>query len=418
MSPDSPLTICALVNAWPRLATTFIAQEFIGLEEHGVNLWLAALEDGGPVRHELHDRLRAPIHYIPEQPFKLRHELLRACIKFLISGSMPRALSLLRQELRSPKKRRAKLVTFARALVLASRIPREARLIYCHFLYPTGSIARYAAALTGLPLAASAHARDIFVRPDPELRRMLSTTEWVTTCNIPGAERLRHLAPEPERIHLIYHGLSLGRFPEEPPERGERDGTDPTSPVRLLSVGRAIEKKGFDILLEAFANLPPGLHWHWQHIGAGKLSDALKGEAGRLGLDGRITWSGARDQAFVIQAYRDSDLFLLPSRQATDGDQDGLPNVLMEAQTQALACLSTNFSAIPELIIDGETGVLVPPGDVEALAKALTELIRSPERRKAIGMAGYERVRRDFRAEDGIAEIARLIRETAKLGRK
>ena len=218
---------------------------------------------------------------------------------------------------------------------------------------------------------------------------------------MPGAERLRQLAPQPDKIHLIYHGVDLGRFPKDPPERGQRDGSDPAGPVRLLSVGRAVEKKGFDILLEALAAL-----------------NRLQASAELLGLTRRITWSGAQDQQFVIEAYRNSDLFVLPSRQAADGDQDGLPNVLMEAQTQALACLSTNFTAIPELIEDGQTGVLVPPGDVRALAIALEDLIRLPDRRHALGIAGYDRVRRDFRAEDGIAEIARLIRETAELGRK
>jgi glycosyltransferase involved in cell wall biosynthesis len=418
MPSNSPLTICALVNIWPRLATTFIAQEFIGLEALGLNLWLAALEDGGSVRHGLHDQVRAPVHHVPENPFRNPAKLLRAWRKVSRSRSPDRALSMLRDDLRTLKRPRRKLVAFARAVLLAAEIPAQARMIYFHFLYPPGAIARYTAALTGLPLAASAHARDIFTRPDAELRQVLAETEWVTTCNIPGADRLRQLAPRPESIHLIYHGLSLTRFPEDPPERGARDGTDPNAPVRLLSVGRAVEKKGFDVLLEALASLPPELNWHWQHIGAGKRFEALQDHAERLGLNDRITWCGAQDQTFVIDAYRNSDLFVLPSRQAADGDQDGLPNVLMEAQTQALACLSTNFTAIPELIDDGRTGLLVPPGDVEALAEALADLIRSPERRNAIGMAGYERVRRDFRAEDGIAEIARLIRETARLGRK
>ena len=82
----------------------------------------------------------------------------------------------------------------------------------------------------------------------------------------------------------------------------------------------------------------------------------------------------------------------------------------MEAQSQALACLSTRFSAIPELIVDGETGVLVAPGDASALQDALDRLIRSPEERERLGLAGYRRVRGEFQAEDGIREIASLLR--------
>ena len=415
MPETSPLTICALVNVWPR-ATTFIAQEFIGLEAHGIRLWLVALEYGDDRPDALHDCITAPVNYLPQ---KVGTRVFFRAWRKIPGGCRREALRMIRRDLLTTRKKPGlKLRTFARAVLLAAQMPPETKLIYFHFLSPPGKFARYVGALTGLPLAGSAHAKDIWVTPEPDLRIVLEAAEWVTTCNLPGAERLRGLAPDPDDVHLIYHGLDLRRFPKDPPERGPRDGSDPAAPVRLLSVGRAVEKKGFDVLLEALATLPTNLHWHWHHIGDGKRLPALKTQADTLGLTSRMSWSGGKDQQFVISAYRDSDLFVLPSRQAADGDQDGLPNVLMEAQTQALACLSTNFTAIPELIEDGRTGVLVPPGDVEALAKALTELIRSPERRQAIGMAGYERVRRDFRAEDGIAEIARLIRETAKLGRK
>jgi glycosyltransferase involved in cell wall biosynthesis len=133
-----------------------------------------------------------------------------------------------------------------------------------------------------------------------------------------------------------------------------------------------------------------------------------------LGIDDHIHWHGAQDQAAVIAHYRDCDLFVLPSREGTDKDRDGLPNVLMEAQSQGVACLSTNFSAIPELIENGSTGILVPPGDREALTTALLALIQSPERRALLGRAGRERVRGHFRAEAGIKEVARLIRGSLK----
>ena len=113
----------------------------------------------------------------------------------------------------------------------------------------------------------------------------------------------------------------------------------------------------------------------------------------------------------MIELYRSSDLFVLPCREASDGDRDGLPNVLMEAQSQGLACLSTNFSEIPELIIDGETGVLVPPAEVEPLRSALERLMRSPGERDRLGRAGYDRVRTRFESESGIRKVAKLLRQ-------
>ena len=105
------------------------------------------------------------------------------------------------------------------------------------------------------------------------------------------------------------------------------------------------------------------------------------------------------------------DLFVLPCREASDGDRDGLPNVLMEAQSQALVCLSTNFSEIPELIVHGDTGVLVPPGVAPPLTDALERLMRSPEERERFGMAGYRRVRSSFESDSGIRQIAGLLRQ-------
>ena len=173
----------------------------------------------------------------------------------------------------------------------------------------------------------------------------------------------------------------------------------------MLSVGRLVEKKGTDDLLAALARLPTELHWHLTHIGAGELSAAMKVRARDLGLAARIEWLGAQPQARVLNEYRRADLFVLASRIAGDGDRDGLPNVLMEAQSQGLACLSTQVSAIPELIEDGATGCLIPPGDPAALASALTRLIRDPKTREALGAAGARRVRAHFDVGTGIDSL-------------
>jgi glycosyltransferase involved in cell wall biosynthesis len=111
----------------------------------------------------------------------------------------------------------------------------------------------------------------------------------------------------------------------------------------------------------------------------------------------------------VLAHYRSADLFVLASRIARDGDRDGLPNVLMEAQSQGLACLATRVAAIPELIDDGATGALVQPEDVAALAAALIRLIGDPAQRHRLGQAGQQRIRADFDMKGGIDSLARLL---------
>ena len=137
------------------------------------------------------------------------------------------------------------------------------------------------------------------------------------------------------------------------------------------------------------------------------MGGKLKAEAVRLGIGERIEWRGAQPQPEVLAAYRQADIFVLASKIAPDGDRDGLPNVLMEAQSQGLACVATDLAGIPELIADGATGILVPPADPAALAAALARLIADPVLRDRLGDAGMARVRADFDADAGIELLAR-----------
>jgi glycosyltransferase involved in cell wall biosynthesis len=175
----------------------------------------------------------------------------------------------------------------------------------------------------------------------------------------------------------------------------------------LLSVGRLVPKKGYAGLIEALGRLPKDLEWRLRHVGGGPLKDELQAQAKLLGIAERITWLGARPQETVLEEYRGADLFILNSRIAEDGDRDGLPNVLMEAQSQRLAVIATNLAGIPELVIDGETGVLVPPDDAPALAAAIEALLRDPDRRARLAEAGTQRVRSAFAMDRGIDDLER-----------
>ena len=140
---------------------------------------------------------------------------------------------------------------------------------------------------------------------------------------------------------------------------------------------------------------------------AARWLDALRRQAERLGLSARIEWRGAQAQPEVLAGYRDADLFVLAAKVARDGDRDGLPNVLMEAQSQRLACIATDVSAIPELIQHLVTGMLVPPDNPRALACALEALISDPARRSALAIAGELRVRGSFAAGSAIDALAK-----------
>ncbi len=406
-APTPPAaTVGVVLKGYPRLSETFIAQELLGLERRGLALALFSLRHPTDrAVHPVHREIRAPVTYLPEY---LHHEPLRVLRGLAAAARTPgfgRALRRWLDDLRrDPTRNRVR--RFGQAAVLARELPRSITALYAHFLHTPASVTRYAALMTGRPWSASAHAKDIWTTPDWEKREKLAEVRWLATCTAVNRDHLSALAADPGRVHLVYHGLDLTRFPR-PPDRPEGgDGSPGRPPVTILSVGRLVEKKGYDHLLDALARLPDGLDWRFVHIGGGPLAEPLAARAARLGLDDRVDWRGAQPQEAVLAAYRSADLFALASRIARDGDRDGLPNVLMEAQSQELACLATRVSAIPELILDGETGVLVPPGDPGALAAALARLIRDPGLRRRLGRAGRDRVRTRFTFEAGLDRLA------------
>jgi glycosyltransferase involved in cell wall biosynthesis len=164
--------------------------------------------------------------------------------------------------------------------------------------------------------------------------------------------------------------------------------------------------------------VPAGLHWRFEHVGGGELGDALKAQAARLGIADRCTWLGAQPQAEVFAALRRADVFVLASKKASDGDQDGLPNVLMEAAHQGVPIVATAAAAIGEFIDDGETGLLAPPGDAAALAEALGRVIGHPETRRRLAERASEIVRTRFSFDAGVDWLAgALVGETQPAAR-
>ncbi len=398
------MRVAFILKGYPRLSETFIAQEIAALERRGLDILIVSLRRPTDARrHRLHDTIRARVLYLPEYLLLEPLRVLRAWWKIRQIASYASARRLwLRDLARDPTPNRAR--RFGQALVLAAELPEDVKHLHAHFLHTPASVTRYAAALLGLPWTGSAHAKDIWTTPEWEKREKLASCEWLVTCTRANREHLAALAP-PGKVELLYHGIDLARFPRNAAIGSARDGS--SEPVVILLVARLVEKKGTEILLEALARISPALQWRFVHVGGGPLLKSLQGRAARLGIEERVTWRGALTQDEVLAEYRKADVFALASRIARDGDRDGLPNVIAEAQSQGLACVATRVSAIPELVRDGQTGILVPENDAEALARALESLIADPPRRRALGQAAQTRVREGFALEPNIDALAR-----------
>lgn len=404
---SAPARLAVVLKGWPRLSETFIAQELVALEERGFafEVW-SMRHPTDKKRHSLHDALRARIRYLPEYLYQEPFRVLKGLTSSALLPGFGKALILWLRHLRKdPTPNRIR--RFGQAAVLAREAPADLQFIYAHFMHTPASVALYAGIMRGVDWGFSAHAKDIWKSPEWEKRDKLARAAFGVTCTALGATHLRELSEDPARLDLVYHGLDLSRFPLPPPQRPLRDGS--REPVQLVSVGRLVEKKGYDLLLQALAGLPAALHWRFVHIGGGDLSRTLKEKAQALGLSDKIEWRGACNQGEVVTALREADIFVLPSRIASDGDRDGLPNVLMEAASQELPILSTSVSSIPEFIEDGTQGILVQP-TVEDLTSGLTQLIANPTGRARMAIAARERLHAHFGMDAGIATL------TARLG--
>jgi colanic acid/amylovoran biosynthesis glycosyltransferase len=186
-------------------------------------------------------------------------------------------------------------------------------------------------------------------------------------------------------VHHIPNGV-----PPAPAGRAARGGP-------LLFVGRLVAKKGVDVLIDARALLQSELpELDVEIVGGGPLAEELEGRARRSGVSDRIHFLGPQPADVVDAAFRRASLVVLPSRIDEHGDRDGMPTVLVEALARGVPVVATDIVGIPEVVRDGETGLLVPPDDPPALAAAIARLVRDPELARELAAAGRALVAERF----------------------
>jgi glycosyltransferase involved in cell wall biosynthesis len=410
IDPDSgPRTIAILMKGYPRLSETFIAQEIRSMEKAGFSLRIFAMRRATDKSvHPVHREIMAPVGYLPEFLYEAPVRVLKSLWRARRLPGFGRAFgAFLRDVKRDPTACRFR--RFGQAAVMAAEMPADVAWVNVHFIHTPGSVARYATMMSGLPLSITAHAKDIWTTRNWDLKEKLAHAAFAVTCTQAGQKHLNTLALAEKPVRLVYHGLDLKRFRPLTAPASQRNGSSATSPVRLLTVARAVSKKGLDTLVDALAALPSDLHWTWTHIGGGDLLASLQAQAKRHGIADRCRFLGALAQEDVLAAYHASDMFVLPCRIADDGDRDGLPNVLMEAGSQGLALVSTAVSGVTELIDDGETGALIPSDDPVALTGVIRRLVQDPMERYRLGRAVSAKVFRAFDHDQTVRDLMALF---------
>jgi colanic acid/amylovoran biosynthesis glycosyltransferase len=236
----------------------------------------------------------------------------------------------------------------------------------------------------GIPFGVMAHGYDVAVAPRSRAERGLRAKRMESTlrsANLaigvsePISALLKSHGAPPESVLTHHIGVPISRFEfSESHERWD-----------ICSVGRMVEKKGFDDLLAAASLLPSPALRRIAIVGDGPLRSKLEAQATQLGLS--VDFLGALSPTEVAQVMRSSRIFALASKVASDGDTEGLPTVVIEASLLARPVVAYSHSGIPEAVIHGVTGLLVPEGDVTELAKSLDEVLTHPRLAAKLGIA-------------------------------
>ena len=351
-----PGGIAVVTSGFPRRSETFLLNELLALDARGTLAAVFATKagEGGP----LHPGCARFLH---------RVELLPA-------GSAS-----------------------TQAAYLVERLGgRQVAGIHGYFAHRPAAVAAHAAQRLGVPYGFSVHARDARKVTAVALAARARRAACVIACNRDIAAELAR-AGAPARI--LPHGVDTRRFRPRPEPRGV--------PLRLLAVGRLVEKKGFETLIEAAARLT--IRFRLRIVGEGPRRVRLARAIAAAGLAGRVTLAGPGTHVDLPAEYARAHVVVVPSVADRNGDRDGLPNVVLEALASARAVVASDVGAVGSAVLPGRTGVLVPPGDAEALARAIERLARRPDWRERLGRQGRAHVERRFELGRCTERLGRVL---------
>ncbi len=406
MSSNKP-TLGYVLKGYPRISETFISNEILRLEQLGFHIVIFSMRK--PRENYSHDSVKqivADVHYLPTHLFRNIFQLLLPNIIHAVRFPRRywRALILAL----SRYCRTFKIATFKHLFqagyMVEKFINREYKLdhLHGHFAHSPTSVTMFAAVLADLPFSFTAHAKDIYTSQQQQLREKIDRAEFVVTCTGYNDDYLKKIATlTTTPIYRVYHGIDTSLFHSQ----GARIACSP--PYNLLTVARITEKKGLPTLYQALARLrDKGIDFRHTLIGDGDDRDKILELINELNLSDRCSWLGAQTHKEVLNHFRKSDLFILSCQIAKNGDRDGIPNVLVESLAMGVPAISTDVSAIPELIRDNLTGKIITPENSKAMADAIENLLRDSVLRQTIMAAGKKQVKEHF-------DNTRL---TAKLG--
>jgi glycosyltransferase involved in cell wall biosynthesis len=395
-----PRSLGLLVKMFPKLSETFVLEEILGLERLGIPIRLYTLAASTDVLvHSSVSQVQASVTRVPKSPsgngflFLSRHLYLLSTRPWHYVRTLFSAL----------QRGRSGLSAFFQAGWLAEQLRHDGVThLHTHFISTPSDVAELVSQMTCLPFSVSAHAKDIYLSAPSDLNRKLRAARFTVTCTEFNRRTLQAISPQ-AKVHRMYHGIDHKAFH---PRHRKLDGSVP----RILCIGRLREKKGQDTLIEACALLRQrGVNFLCEIVGYGDQQTRLQTMIASNRLDGQVTITGKLGREDIINRYARTSVYVQPSRIASDGDRDGIPNVLLEAMAMGLPVIATRVSGIPELIQHDHNGWLIDPDNACALADAIEKMILSPERAADLGIAARAAVIDRFDNDRNLRLVVQLL---------
>ena len=410
MSTSQQPALGYVLKGYPRISETFISNEILLLEKLGFRMHLFSMrKPREPFSHDSVKQIKAAVNYLPTDLLTELPRLIAPNVLCAIRspGRYRATLALASHRYR----RRRKIATFKHLFqggYLAEKLLRKLPHIlhlHGHFAHSPTSVTMFASHLSGLPFSFTAHAKDIYTSDPDQLREKIDQATFVTTCTKHNQHNLQQIAPTSKTpIHCIFHGIDLTLFENKP------DISNSRLPYQLLTVARIIEKKGLPTVYRALKILAEkNIRFHHSLIGDGEDKEKIRDLIAELDLQEYCSLLGSRTHTEVLDYFRKSDVFVLGCEIARSGDRDGIPNVLVESLAMGVPAVSTNVSALPEILIDGTTGLTVHPGDSEGFAGAIMSLLNNEALRRRLIAEGQKYVRTHFDNKQLITRLAAVF---------
>ncbi len=390
-----------LFERFPSFSQTFCYREVAELDRQGLtpNIFSIRKPKGEPPQ-DWDERIINRVHYLLGEK-ELLDDVHRASKKGNLTREIVAALD--------QWGRRTDFLRLYQAIYIGLRLrDLGVRHVHAHFAGLAARTACWIDKFFGINFSFTAHANDIFAPRNFEigLDKLVDAARAIVTETDYAAKFLKERFPDrADRIHRIYNGLNLAEF-----KRADFSA----APASIVAIGRLIDKKGFADLIHACRLLKDrGKLFRCKIIGEGPLEKELRRQIDQFDLQNCVQLLGAKPQGEIAKHLAAGTVFVLPSVIGADGGMDNLPTVIMEAMATGLPVISTAIGGIPEMVIENETGILVPPNDAGALGRAIEKVIVDLSLAQRLGEKGQKRASELFSIDKNARSLIRIFEELA-----